>query len=284
MSSSPPLTPARSSGDDGDDDNPSTTPPAAEEENPLAGVPELLTYPTTTSAEQISALKLVADSIAQQRQIASRSLLYHPLTVSLYVLVLALTSRALSYDTAPFLTTAIGISMAVLATAQWVTVGYLRAAEKIGWRWLGGEGEGGDLVVITRFGEEVIGTIIIRLVREGRRKALIRGWAVRIRFRGKGVGGNLLEEGVKIARERLGGGDVEVAFADDHANSPRILPNMFNGPFEKRDARARKALEGVLETEGLRSGGGETVVVQPVGTPTKTKGAKGARAGGRRRG
>ena len=45
-------------------------------------------------------------------------------------------------------------------------------------------------------------------------------------------------------------------FADDHANSGRILPGIFNGGFARRDKLARDMLEKVLEQSGGSPTGG----------------------------
>jgi Acetyltransferase (GNAT) family len=256
--------------------------------DPLAGVPELVTYPTTSTPERILALRLITDSIAQQRQLASRSLIYNPIILSVYFLAIAITFHFLYRvpgDFALVCTTSIGITMAFLVAARWATSGYLRAAEGLRWSWLEEE----DLVVVTRFGEEIIGVAVIRIMDEGAR-AEVRGWAVRMRFRGKGVGGALLEEGVRLAREKMGE-EGEIVFADDHASqfspshiyplqlthppnpdSLRILPDYFNGPFAKREARARKALEKILEAPPA-SGKAEDKTPIQIPTPGKTGGS-----------
>ena len=172
--------------------------------------------------------------------------------------------------------------------------GYLGMAEELGtWRWLdeglsgsgkGKEGEG-DEVLLTRFGEEIIGAVVVRGVRDvdvvgngggkggkkqrqrsnsnsgsgsgsGKTKAVIRAWTVRQKYRGKGVGGALLEEAVRFSREKGWSGPV---FAVDHANSGRVLPQIFNGGFDAREKRARRALESYVEEGyvGVGSGNGK---------------------------
>ena len=77
--------------------SPATAPadaPAAAPD-PLAGVPTLTTYAATDAAERVAALKLVADSVAQQRQAASRALLAHPASVGALGLLLAGAAQAL---------------------------------------------------------------------------------------------------------------------------------------------------------------------------------------------
>lgn len=148
--------------------------------------------------------------------------------------------------------------MAGLVGVRWAVSGYIEVAERIGWRWLedGGksEGEGEDVVVVSWWGEEVIGGLVVRFVREehgpvggagaaagkaaGRRStragkagggpatrmAYIRAWTVKLRFRGKGVGTGLLEEAVRLCRERGADG---LEFAADHASSSYFLPFAF---------------------------------------------------------
>jgi len=69
---------------------------------------------------------------------------------------------------------------------------------------------------------------------------------VRVKHRGKGVGTELLEEAVRITREKLGN-SAEIGFAAGHANS-KVLPEFFNATFKKRDGRAAKALEKMVES------------------------------------
>ncbi|PGH13290.1 hypothetical protein AJ80_06401 [Polytolypa hystricis UAMH7299] len=160
---------------------PSTPPP----------LPPLRTTLARTDAEKISALHLIADSIAQQRQTAARSLLSHPLLLSISIAFIAITTNLLlSYNTqytaarktgwgelAFVATTVAGCVMAMLLIVQWATGGYLVEAERVGtWAWLNAREEGGeeeeeeeeeeveDEIFITTYGEEVIGALILRFL------------------------------------------------------------------------------------------------------------------------
>ncbi|KAL8905728.1 MAG: hypothetical protein Q9207_002442, partial [Kuettlingeria erythrocarpa] len=68
----------------------------------------------------------------------------------------------------------------------------------------GGAQEGKEvenLAVVTKWGEdEIIGALVMRVLRKEKR-ALIRAWTVKGRYRGHGVGRGLLEEAVRVARE-----------------------------------------------------------------------------------
>ncbi|KAI9876760.1 MAG: hypothetical protein M1830_005763 [Pleopsidium flavum] len=229
-------------------------------DTPLSALPSLTTTPATIPPDKLTALRLIADSIAQQRQLASRLLIFHPLSLALFTLLLALVAQVLytsPSDLALVGTTWAGLVMAGLVAVRWAVSGYLVLAEEVGWGWLeDGKGDGGDEVVVTRWGEEIIGVVVFRVVRDdgggkgrrkgGKGKGVIRAWTVRLKFRGKGVGTGLLEEVVRVCRER---GVEGVEFAEGHANSGRVLPKIFNGGFERREAKARKMLEEVVEAQ-----------------------------------
>jgi GNAT superfamily N-acetyltransferase len=191
--------------------------------DPLEGVPALSTYIATEPDDVVPALKLVADSVAQQRQIAARILIFHPLNWAVMVAVFAGIYQWLyksSSDLPLLFTTGAGAVMAGFAAVKWLSSGYIEHAESINWNWLVAD----DQVLITKFGDEIIGTCIVGWEkgegRGNRRKTwgrgVIKGWAVRMRYRGKGVGSALLEEAVKVVEKK--GGD-EIIFADDHAST-----------------------------------------------------------------
>ena len=189
-------------------------------EDPLAGVPELKSYMTDEEDEKIAAMKLVADSIAQMRQSANSALIYHPLNMAIAVAVLSLMARFMHdrrYDVVTIGTTCGGLIMVCLALCRYATQGYLSAAEAINWDWLGDAD-----VIVTKFGDEIIGTVITEWLSDEsrqRRKKVWRGeikaWTVRLRYRGKGVGSALLEEAVKECRNR---GAETIEFSVDHAS------------------------------------------------------------------
>jgi ribosomal protein S18 acetylase RimI-like enzyme len=156
--------------------------------------------------------------------------------------------------------------MAMLVAVRGLTGGYLNEAEKLKWDFLKNPDTGtDDLLIGTKFGDEVMAALVLRLEpspdsngsssskKRGSRannsgkggKGLIRAWTVRLRFQRKGVGTALLEEAVKITREKLGR-DAEIGFVADHANSTMILPEFFNGPFRKKEAMAIRMLEEVI--------------------------------------
>ncbi|KAL8677322.1 MAG: hypothetical protein Q9186_006234 [Xanthomendoza sp. 1 TL-2023] len=288
-----------------------------------ADLPTLKTYPTTTPSEKASALRLIADSIAQQRQSTSFALITHPYPLSLIILLLGVLSQY--FDFATFATTAGGIVMILLLAVRMVTGGYIGLAETINFGWLegsagghrgggkkghgrspsgggssssgnvdpaplttkmnsgsnnnnnnnnnnttgrrsrnnsnsstrsGGSGGWGDVkdvenvVIVSKWGEdEIIGALVMRVSRK-EKKAVVRAWTVKLRYRGKGVGRGLLEEGVRVA---CGGerGCMGVEFERGHANSHKVLPDVFNKGFERREKRAKGMLAEVLKEQGV---------------------------------
>ncbi len=239
-------------------------------------IPPLSLDVLTERTDKAAALKLVADSIAQQRQAAALHLVFHPLLLAPLIAVLAVIYSYTwvqnnKHDVGTALMLGSGSIMTYLIAIRFATSGYLRAAEGLTWDFLtpGGQGSGEpeDLVLGTRYGPDMVGALVLRLERPssdnntgsngGRRKAhsrqnslkggkgVIRAWTTRLRYRGRGVGGDLLREAVRLTRERCGK-DAEVGFAQEHANSVMVLPEMFNRPFRKGEMRAARALEKVL--------------------------------------
>jgi hypothetical protein len=149
--------------------------------------------------------------------------------------------------------------MACLVGVRGLTKGYINLAEELNWNFAQNEEGENDIIIGSRYGEDIIGTAILRLERNwngGRRKTktskmggkgLVRAWTTKMRYRGTGIGTELLEEVVRITREKLGN-SAEIGFAAEHANSSMILPEIFNGGFRKREVRAARALEAVIES------------------------------------
>ncbi|KAJ5379657.1 uncharacterized protein N7496_002085 [Penicillium cataractarum] len=218
---------------------------------PTNSIPELSTYVTTDADEILSAHRLVADSVAQQRQLAARAIIFHPIWLGAMVAVIAVVYKMLYHDSSdlPLIaTTGAGCVMAGLTVVRVFTGGYIEHAEHVGTRaWLEDE-DGEDQVqeiLVTKFGEQIIGALIVKGVREGRKvHGVIRAWTVRQKYRGKGVGSGLLEEAIQLCQKRRWKGP---EFDEEHANAKRVLPTLFNGPFERRERRARGALEKLVK-------------------------------------
>lgn len=165
------------------------------------------------------------------------------------------------------MTTGVGITMVILAAVRMFGSGYLKAAEGMNWGWIRGGKDGkegdeiaADVLIGSIFGEEMIGALVLRMESaggksqvKGGKKALIRAWTTKFRYRRKGVGSALLEEAIRIAWDR-GGRNVSIEFAEDHANSLMILPDWFgiNRHFRVGQEKAKKMLARVTtEQKGM---------------------------------
>lgn len=123
--------------------------------------------------------------------------------------------------------------MVLLVGVRAWTGGYIVRAEGVGWGWLGerrggegkgeeGEGEENNVVVVTVWDEQVIATVVLRVVQ---RRAWVRAWTTKLKYRGAGVGRAVLEEAVRVAVGEYG--CVRVEFAEDHASECVLILLVF---------------------------------------------------------
>jgi hypothetical protein len=217
-------------------------------EGPLAGIPDLKTYVAETEEEKLAALKLVADGIAQTRQTANRILMFHPLNFGIFLAFIAFVGQYLyksrNNDYGVVITTSSGLIMAAMVTVRRYTNPYIALAEQTHISML----EDSD-VLITKFGDEVMGTVIMGWVdaeTKGKRRkwrAEIKGWAVRLRYRGKGEGMALLQEAVNLAKKK----DADsISFAPDHASKCLML---LMHPVCSNSRQTRNAFYGTFTTD-----------------------------------
>ncbi|KAL5401620.1 hypothetical protein PMIN03_011371 [Paraphaeosphaeria minitans] len=155
---------------------------------PTDGLPQLRTYTASTEDDRVDGLRLIADSVAQQRQIASKMLIFHPLHLGGFALFIAILLQRFwkTTDDLYMLGPTIGgILMACLVAVRWATGRYLTHAEETDWEWLGD-----DRMIVVRWGEEVIGALVLGWAdeaakkKQGRRKrgqAVVRAWTVRLK-------------------------------------------------------------------------------------------------------
>lgn len=205
----------------------------------------------TTPRDRADALKLVVDSVAQQRQVASRDVVFNPICVSALVAALAVAHgamRAMGHDFSAMLITYSGIVLIYLSTIRYAASTYIRIAEETDWHaWLENE-DGGEAVVLgARYGTELIAAVVLDIPKQrnarakAQPKATIRAWTTKIRYRRRGLGGDMLREAVKAAKQARGP-NCAVEFAADHVHSSVALYDLFNGPFVSRQAQAVRAL------------------------------------------
>jgi ribosomal protein S18 acetylase RimI-like enzyme len=238
-------------------------PPTANNLEPVPDdLPPLSCGILSSEIDKIDALNLVTDSIAQQRQTSSFYLVFHP-----YLLpaLLAALGAAFQYswrmkrDIGLAMMLHSGVIMTYLLAIRYLTGRYVSVAEDMRWDWLLNEDGDEDTIIGVRFGKEIIGALMLRLEASSNHtgkkrtrasalkggKGVIRAWTVKLRYRGKGVGADMLQEAVKVTKEKCGR-DAAVGFAKEHANSADVLPEVLNGQMRKHEQRAAKALERVV--------------------------------------
>jgi len=198
--------------------------PSAEE------IPQLSTYTAEAGDDRVEGLRLVADSVAQQRQVSSKAMMFHPLSLAVFFAVAALATQLMLqwyHDVLMVGTTLGGITMTYLIAIRWMTGGYIALAEAINMDWLGS-----DSIIVVKWGDDIIGALVLGWAdndaakKRGRRrrgKAIIRAWTVRWKYRGRGVGEALLEEAVKTAGER---GAEGILFDGNHASKSIRPPHV----------------------------------------------------------
>ncbi|KAI5463382.1 hypothetical protein BGZ63DRAFT_191114 [Mariannaea sp. PMI_226] len=217
--------------------------------------------------DKVEGLRLVADSIAQMSQRASLSLVFHPICLAGLSAALAAVYRfgwISSMDEGLTMTVSCGVVMGYLMGIRYLTSGYISLAERLRWAWLRAEDGEEDTLLAARYNDEIIGSLVLRLEANpstqalmtfGKRKSrsnslrggrgIIRAWTTNLQYRGMGVGKDLLHEAVRVTREQCGG-DAEIEFAKEHANSAMLLPEIFNAQFRRDEHRATDALKDVL--------------------------------------
>jgi hypothetical protein len=161
----------------------------------------------TRDAERLAALKLIASSIAQQRQFLNRCVIWHPLTLGgtllLFALITRLNYRRGSDDLGTLVILLAGVSIALLSALRRFGVDYLEEAERVG------SPDGLERlrrmhVVVAVWKGEVVGAVAVR------ERAEVWAWTVVLRYRGKGLGRDLLEAAVEMCGAER--------FAGDHAS------------------------------------------------------------------
>jgi hypothetical protein len=160
-------------------------------------VPSLTTEVVTSEAQLRAALKLVASSVAQQRQIAARSVIFHWRSWAIMSAIFICAHRTCLGNPADwsrvFMTYIAAMMTGLLFIRAWVAE-YITEAERVGTaNWLLGEdtspnvvavargrkwmspearkdifeeggGQGVDIVLVTTFAEKVIATVVLRIV------------------------------------------------------------------------------------------------------------------------
>ncbi len=165
-----------------------------------------------------AALRLIADSVSEQRLANAKAAVLHPASLAVIVLATLLLANCCSL---PLLFAVVtGMTFFGLTTLYWITMEFGTLSHQINWDWLdggrkSGHGKGEDpIVVVSRWGEEIIAAMVLRVVKR-ERKGYVKAWTVESSYRGNGVGMALLDEGVRVA---WGKGARCVVFEGEHAS------------------------------------------------------------------
>ncbi|KAJ3493697.1 hypothetical protein NLG97_g4570 [Lecanicillium saksenae] len=207
------------------------------------GIPQLKYVVAQTNDEKRDALRLVADTIAQQRQVASTTIIFHPAVLGPFVALLAGLLYRSRNDWIGAIILISGITVAYLASVQYYTYGYLQRAENFNWKKFitpsADISEQQDTVMYARYGDNVIAAIVLRLdkAQVSSKKALQKETRV--------SGGDMLRGAISVARSTLGS-TVIVTFSNPHAHTIDTT-QFFTAPFQKREMRAQKALAQAIE-------------------------------------
>ncbi|RAL59587.1 hypothetical protein DID88_006446 [Monilinia fructigena] len=106
--------------------------------------------------------------------------------------------------------------MACLVAVRAATAGYLHTAEEFNWNFAKNDEGEEDVIIGSRYGDDIIGALILRIERaphltgsprrgkSGRKggKGVVRAWTTKVRYRGTGVGTEMLEQAVKETRRK----------------------------------------------------------------------------------
>lgn len=228
-----------------------------------------------TDEDTTAALELTAESVSQQRQVAVKAIILHPTILAITILIFLTTVKLLYTgslsDMILMMTAWVVCSVFALLVIKYMLRGYSDVVERVGsWPWLSessihGASHKRDEILVAKENGEVIGVLVLRIAkamtapgipgvrpRSARRKSsarwtgIIRAWTVKRTHRGQGIGTRLLRDVVANCRLRTLDGPI---FADDHANSAKLLPRMFNVVFEKQEKWAREVLERTIIAE-----------------------------------
>ncbi|KAJ5452457.1 Acyl-CoA N-acyltransferase [Penicillium cf. griseofulvum] len=219
----------------------------------------------TEDFEIISALKLIAVSVDQQRHIAAIFLILHPTTMALVAVSFVYSLGAVYHNPSdwPYISiicaTAVSATLGIVARLTWK---YHDEAEKVGTlNWLcrpvttteedpafNSDNEV-TFVLIHRFGRRIVGALGMSVTYSGIQphpspngttlptgenyNAFIRAWTVQKGFRSYGVGAALLNEAIMICYEHKW---KRLRFANSHANSLRVFLPTFRSDMDQEFA------------------------------------------------
>jgi ribosomal protein S18 acetylase RimI-like enzyme len=173
----------------------------------MSNLPPLSIHLSSAPRELSGALRLVTDSIAQQRQTLSRSILSSPLFLAPSLALVFAVSYLNRREPAMAAILGSGVCIALLSTIRMVGAGYIEEAERIGREGMEVLKDEATTTVVATWGEKVIG---VAVVRDGELWA----WTVQLKYRRMGLGRDLLARAV----EEVGKDGLSRGVADENAS------------------------------------------------------------------
>ncbi|KAG6089763.1 hypothetical protein E4U15_001581 [Claviceps sp. LM218 group G6] len=244
---------------------------------PLDDIPPLSLDALTTPSDRAEGLQLVADSVCEMEPRATKAVILHPLSLAamafswttIYHFVYMRDMR--EGDASRALMLASGLTMLYLAAIRFLSSRYATLANQMNQDWLRADTRAGghdEIILGARSGSLLVGALIMRLEPNKRSrsstsspskrknrsrsaslkggKGIIRAWAIAPSHRGQGIGKELLNAAVRYTKDKCGK-DAQVGFAQEHAHSVMVLPDVFNATFRRNEARAARALQGSVD-------------------------------------
>ncbi|EDN06053.1 acetyltransferase [Histoplasma capsulatum] len=135
----------------------------------------LITSSATSEAEILTALRLVADTVAEQRQLAAKCILAHPAILGPSTMLFLTIAKLLHTGSPSDLVLTLALwslcnLLALLAIRSMVR-GYATIAEHVGsWAWLAADSVNGtsqrrDEVLVARCAGEIVGVLVLRIAK-----------------------------------------------------------------------------------------------------------------------
>ncbi|KAI5820954.1 hypothetical protein BZA77DRAFT_289449 [Pyronema omphalodes] len=218
----------------------------------MAELPQLSFEQTTDPKDFVSALLLIANSIAQQRQTVNNTITLHPYflapLIALCSVIIKVNYKGRTGDVPTVGILLAGATIAILSIMSKYTAPYLNEAEKVGcddgYKKMFEEGK--KDVFVAKWGQNVIAVAVLDV--SDKEEAKVIAWTTTLKYRGKGVGKGVLETAVEAEKKK---GFKNVVWSEDNVHSFRCsdLPKVFNNRLDRGEERTKKLLVELCKKE-----------------------------------
>ncbi|OAX85559.1 hypothetical protein ACJ72_00053 [Emergomyces africanus] len=138
--------------------------------------PIITTSSATTEGDILSALRLVSDSVAQQRQIAVKCILTHPAILAPSIMLFLTIAKLLYHTGSPsdvivIISLFSLCSLLALLCIRYMIRGYSTLAARVGnWSWLSASSVNGisqrrDELLLAKCGEDIVAVLVLRIAK-----------------------------------------------------------------------------------------------------------------------